>query len=102
NQGSGIGLSITREFVNLHGGSIHVESIHGKGSSFTVQLPCRPIQHSVDEVALAEMMASDLKKLEAGQESQLEKPVVLIIEDHEDFRNYLIENLSTHYRIVEA
>ena len=102
NQGSGIGLSITREFVNLHGGNIHVESIHGKGSSFTVQLPCKPIQHSVDEAALAEMMANDIKKLETGQENQLEKPTVLIIEDHEDFRNYLVENLNTHYKIVEA
>ncbi len=39
NQGSGIGLSITREFVKLHGGSIHVSSLLGKGSEFTIRLP---------------------------------------------------------------
>ena len=39
NQGSGIGLSITKEFVRLHGGTITVESEPGKGSCFTVCLP---------------------------------------------------------------
>ncbi|HZE86108.1 MAG TPA: two-component regulator propeller domain-containing protein, partial [Puia sp.] len=39
NQGSGIGLAITREFVRLHKGTIHVDSAPGKGSSFTVVLP---------------------------------------------------------------
>lgn len=102
NQGSGIGLSITREFVNLHGGSIQVESIHGKGSSFTIQLPCKPIQHIVDEAALAAMMVDGTKKPGAEQEPHFEKPTVLIIEDHEDFRNYLVENLNAHYRVVEA
>jgi signal transduction histidine kinase len=39
NQGSGIGLSITQEFVTLHGGTITVESEEGMGSIFTVSLP---------------------------------------------------------------
>lgn len=39
NQGSGIGLSITKEFVRLHNGTIRVESEPGLGSSFIVDLP---------------------------------------------------------------
>lgn len=40
--GTGIGLHLTRHFVELHKGSIHVESVEGQGSTFTVQLPITP------------------------------------------------------------
>src|SRR6185436_15026398 len=46
NQGSGIGLSITKEFVRIHEGTISVESEPGKGSCFIVVLPVREIASS--------------------------------------------------------
>ncbi|HEY6901641.1 MAG TPA: ATP-binding protein, partial [Puia sp.] len=53
NQGTGIGLSITREFVLMHGGRIGVESEPGKGSVFTVRLPLSVVK-AEDVVAEAE------------------------------------------------
>ena len=105
NQGSGIGLSITKEFVTLHGGTIHVESIQGKGTVFTIQLPCKPIHQSIEQVVYPGLpsngdVAPGLQHPEEAREP--EKPTLLLIEDHEDFLHYLSDNLKSHYKIVEA
>lgn len=44
-RGSGIGLAVTNEIVNLHGGNLEVDSIEGKGTLVTIQLPIESIQN---------------------------------------------------------
>ena len=108
NQGSGIGLSITKEFIKLHGGSIQVESITGKGSTFTIRLPLVELkQNEITEATAEESVATepalDLEELtEIPASSSAQLPIILIVEDNEDFRFYLKDNLKAYYRIVEA
>jgi PAS domain S-box-containing protein len=40
-EGTGIGLAMVHELVNLHGGTVSAESVHGRGTTFTVRLPYR-------------------------------------------------------------
>ncbi len=109
NQGTGIGLSIVREFVRLHGRSIQVESEPDKGSCFTVILPLKKGKHVeyIEENLTKETSALDLSLHESDLEPPLpetdnKKSLLLLIDDNEDFRFYLKDNLKEHYRIIEA
>lgn len=91
NQGSGIGLSITREFVELHGGSITVREVTPRGSCFTVYLPVRTSKKTVPLTVVAESGSHLFKK-----------PTLLLVEDNDDFRTYLKNSLQEHFTILEA
>ncbi len=96
NQGSGIGLAITKEFVKVHGGEIFVESEKGKGCIFRIQLPIQEVTSTTETVELSDTGINEV----LPEEVQL--PTVLLVEDNEDFRFYLRDNLKQSYRIVEA
>ena len=107
NQGSGIGLSITYEFVKAHEGTITVQSEPDKGSCFTVSIPVpelstkRDAEPDVDESVLESVEL----EVSSEHESATAKPRLsrlLLVEDNEDFRFYLKDNLKLHYEILEA
>jgi signal transduction histidine kinase/ligand-binding sensor domain-containing protein/DNA-binding response OmpR family regulator len=111
NQGSGIGLSIAREFVRLHGGTISVKSKVNEGSEFTVTLffPAQTSQTVVSQEILADAVILPDTPGAGGVTERLEelkgkskKPVVLLIEDNDDFRYYLKDNLREYFQLVEA
>lgn len=103
NQGSGIGLSITKEFVQIHGGTIQVESEPGKGSCFTVRLPLEEIGYVSKRTALNMTIIKPRGEVTAMEQAvSNSKPVVLLAEDNDDFRFYLKDNLKREYYIVEA
>lgn len=104
NQGSGIGLSITKEFVQMQGGTIHVESEPGKGSCFIVRIPVQHIEEERPKPIPQELAAVEPRYEVATGEPAMPKgkPVVLLVEDNNDFRFYLKNNLKHEYYIVEA
>jgi len=91
NTGSGIGLHIVQEYVQLHRGRIQVESELGKGSSFTIYIPYTPLQS--EEVVTVE------EEITPEEENTVR---VLIVEDNDDFRSFLCEQLSEHYTVISA
>ena len=102
NQGSGIGLAISKEFVRLHQGTIAVESEVGKGTCFTVLLPVTtPVPEPVATVTSALTEPVEEQTEQPGKTSR-KKPVILIVDDNEDIRFYLKDNLRRNYIVYEA
>ncbi|HEX7015512.1 MAG TPA: two-component regulator propeller domain-containing protein [Cyclobacteriaceae bacterium] len=104
NQGSGIGLSIAREFVRLHGGSIGVDSEPDKGSCFTVTIPVRDavaVDHA-EPVHESDLPAVAPTAVSGEPQRGRKRPVLLLVEDNEDFRFYLKDNLNITYHVIEA
>lgn len=103
NQGSGIGLAITKEFVRIHGGTIRVESEVGKGSSFIVELPLKKIVNAVHETVSEPVNSVEDSEIENEAIAKAGgKPLILLVEDNEDFRFYLKDNLKIAYDVIEA
>jgi signal transduction histidine kinase/ligand-binding sensor domain-containing protein/DNA-binding response OmpR family regulator len=110
NQGSGIGLSITKEFVKLHEGEIYVESEVDQGSCFTVLLPLVQLDISVftdtllpPDHPIEPALLNGLSKIDSHKESRDgKKPTVLLVEDNEDFRFYIKDNLKSAFNVIEA
>jgi signal transduction histidine kinase/ligand-binding sensor domain-containing protein/DNA-binding response OmpR family regulator len=106
---SGIGLALVKELVTLHNGTIFVENNNTAGSCFVLALPI------VSEAAgsMAELTSSvvdnnlyvPVTAVEAEKDPEsnsTELPLVLVVEDNADVRNYVVNELSDIFRISYA
>jgi len=100
NHGSGIGLSITKEFVEMHNGSIRLESKEDKGSTFIVELPMKQLTGYLTGDVVDDVQSAEFESEPAAFQSS--KSSILIAEDNSDFRFYLKDNLREMYNIFEA
>lgn len=107
--GSGIGLSLAKAFVELHGGSIAVESILGVGSKFTVTLPVVHVEECMpadtDNLITRADVNAELDRLEEVDRTTTagtELPLLLVIDDNADIRRMIGELLKDEYNIVTA
>ncbi len=115
NQGSGIGLSIAKKAVDLHLGLIEIDSKKGEGTTFRVRLK-KGKKHLKEEDIIKDFKISDdieqykaqlssdiYKELDYDQLiSEEDKPVVLIAEDNDELRNFMVNLLQQHYRVEQA
>ncbi len=105
NNGTGIGLSITKEFVELHKGTISVDSRPNMGTTFSVDMPLKEISSEEDMAdELVKELAESVNQSEpqADTEDQSALPTVMLVEDNFDFRFYLKDNLKQYYNIQVA
>jgi len=111
-EGTGIGLALTKELIELHKGNISVNSKVDEGSEFIIQLPLGDFAIEKDEFTQLKTEASLLlnsintgteeKNPELDSSGSENEKIVLLVEDNPDVRNYIRELLETDYKVTEA
>lgn len=123
-EGTGIGLSLVRELTELHGGTVSVESILGKGSTFRIVIP-KGYAHLPPDAVTHEAVEQHIGRDTAAQVAEAvrwdDRPTassetirtaalksggprsqVLVVDDNADLREYLSNILSPHYDVATA
>jgi PAS domain S-box-containing protein len=123
-EGSGIGLALVQEIVKLHGGSVRVESVLGRGSTFIVSIPLGAAHLPADRVAPASDVASAgggvlpfvleasswtaagavaaAPQREPAGESSPGRERILVVDDNPDMRNYVVDLLREFWHVDAA
>jgi PAS domain S-box-containing protein len=116
-EGTGIGLALVQEVVHLHGGSVRVDSVLGRGSTFTVSIPLGSAHLPQDQIASPRDAAgagsggdATPLLLEASQWLPATAPAavdapptarerILVVDDNADMRSYIASLLRPHWTV---
>ena len=113
-EGTGIGLALTKELAILHRGDLFVESILGKGSTFVATLPLKRSAYKEKEIGTApnqKLTSTPLKdkrydgkthENEVKVKEDEDKPLLLFVDDNKDLRAYVSRTLQLDFTIVTA
>jgi len=110
-EGTGIGLALVKELVNALHGTIEVESALGKGTVFVVNLPCdaahwgnQVLKNATPQILEKSPVVSLIEepKILLPATDTADLPVLLIVEDNPDLRQYVRGIFGEHYQVEEA
>ncbi|MBM6992083.1 MAG: response regulator [Prevotella sp.] len=105
--GTGIGLALVKKLVDLHHGTITVDSTPGQGSTFRVTLNADAVypdslHQEGDADREKEVLQPSVAIASEPETAGKELPIVVVVEDNKDIRDYIAESFATHYDVRTA
>jgi signal transduction histidine kinase/ligand-binding sensor domain-containing protein/DNA-binding response OmpR family regulator len=95
--GTGIGLALVAELVELLEGRVNLQSQPGSGSIFVVKLPrLMPANEHEDDTIVQETPR------QVSTDPELERPMILLVEDHAEMRSFIRQQLEDQFDVIEA
>lgn len=112
-EGTGVGLALTKELVELHRGEIIAKSQKNLGSEFIVKLPMGKdhlAEHEISDESSnlfyitnqAELKSNGSDKKLIANTGSKNTSVVLVVEDNDDMRLFIADCLNHHFKLIEA
>jgi len=112
-EGSGLGMALAKELVEIHHGKFTVESKEGKGTTFTVWLPMGKAHLRKEEIRdIGEVVVGEKVVVDVPGEQKISEeatgivnentPLILVVDDNADMRQYINSSLGSQYQIREA
>lgn len=117
-QSVGIGLALAKELVELHSGTISVNSVYEQGTEFIVRLPLgrdhlqeseiiqnsdnKPIINEFNPQEDTDNIAETSTQRESEEVAQKHRPIIMIVDDNADIRKYVVDNLTNEYQVITA
>lgn len=98
--GSGIGLHLVKEYVELHSGDVTVESEPNVKTVFTVRIPTNLAPQKLDSEILVAVTQDKIDNQIITTASK--RDTLLVVEDNDDLRRFLVTELSHKYEVYEA
>ena len=100
--GSGIGLHLVKEYVKLHSGEISVESKQNSRTVFTVRIPDDLVPEKTESLTHIPLPQVHDNFGKGTSSTASTKQKLLLVEDNEDLRGFLVDELSKKYIVIEA
>ncbi|HKK11629.1 MAG TPA: hybrid sensor histidine kinase/response regulator transcription factor, partial [Flavobacteriaceae bacterium] len=99
--GSGLGLHISKEYINIHGGTITLTDNEPQGCIFTFKIPIRKIDE-IDDLPSMEVIDEDTVDEIEGLDDKNTRPVLLFVDDNKDLCEFIEDSLNGEYSIITA